>query len=261
MPDQEREPNLEEVEFDADQYIDTVRNAYRHGVITYVGKRNEDQQLIAELISDEANQYLDMQASSALSFSGVSVANPHESNQIAADLLDEQDAESYKEMRDSFRQVAVAIAIATERGEGRHDTKGRKINSLIGLSDEDRVKFYDSLFSDFQDLNALRFGASGSGVRETRFVGLPDEETNEYQTIFVDPDKQTPERASGSRLVKGYREEMMGRWLITAAGKLSPSEYMSLRKEFPETDKSDFDRIVSSSRDAEAALEGDEEEL
>jgi len=259
----EQEPNPPDA-FDAHDYIDSVRDAYRHGNITYVGTRNEDQQLIAGLIADEVNQYLDLQTSAVLSMSGVEIKNPYEGTIVAEDMLDSEDRKSYSEMRDAFRQLTVAIAIATERAErdGKRDTHGNRITSLLGLSDESRVAFYDALFSDFQELNALRFGAAGSGVKQHRLIGAPDPDTNEYQTVEVDPDKQDLTRVVGSRRAKGYRENMMkdGRWLISAAGKVSPNEYIALRKEFPEVDKSEFDRVISSSRNAEAVLVGQEED-
>lgn len=233
----------------AANYVDTVREHYREGHGEYRGRRTPEQQLIAEVTSDEAHLLLDGVFQGILSLSGV-VYEP-----VQDAMLQKKQSEplkagfSWNDYRGEFERLLVGFAVLSSRLE----RDGYKVKSYADLRAEDRIKVASSLLSDFMHHNTLRFGVEGSGVKKTEFkTRYTDEGDVERIRITTDKDKAKSERE--------IEENMMTRKYSSGiaahpAAKMSPKEYVELRREYPEVDKDMFDQIVSAYIDARSTLE------
>lgn len=233
----------------AASYVDTVREHYREGHGEYRGRRDPGQQLIAEVTSDEANLLLDGVFQGILSLSGVT----YEPVQDA--MLEKKQNEplkagfSWNDYRSEFERLLVGFAVLSSRLE----RDGYKVKSYADMRADDRMKVASALLGDFMHHNTLRFGVEGSGVNKTKFKTI-DTKDGDVERIRITSDK---DKAKSEREIE---ENMMTRKYSSGiaahpAAKMSPREYIELRKEYPEIDKDMFDQIVSAYIDARNALE------
>lgn len=238
--------------FDAKDYLAQVREAYQDNILKYEGRRSEDQAVIAECLSDEADEHINI---GLAAFSNMKSPLPPTEARIEKHISSQEEGERYFEifnqMKAAFRQVYVAIGISTMRAEEGNivDTDKKPIRSLWGLSNEERIEVMQQLFNDFQEHNALQFGAIGSGAKKRVMHGELDEDGN-YVYVEVDRDKVSIDRLLGVMATTPYTYGTIGHSpLVHTAGKLSPADRNSLRREYPDVPKDVFDRLVNSHRD------------
>lgn len=226
----------------AHEYIQAVREHYRHGAASYQGNRNEDQRLIAELAADEARLLVDGAMAGIVALGGAELPYVYEKVESAG--------LTWTKFRSEFERLMAGFGVITNRLNRGDPT----IPSYIELDEESRAKVGSALLADFLEHNALRFGVDSSGISRT---ARRHNDEGEIEIVRFDPDK-TKWDTELERNIKrrGLTSTSVdGRPTTHAAGKLSPREYKSLRKEFPEYDKDTFDQIVGSSRNARKVFE------
>lgn len=222
----------------AERYVEDVREHYRNNDAAYKGRRNNDHlQLIVEVTSDEARAIADGVMLGILTLGGIdTIEHPPTDN----DEVPIIGGRSWKEFRGAYEHLLVDFGILTYRLHA----KGFNVPSYSDMSEGDRLKTASVLFSDFLSHNALRFGVDTAGVPKTERKVRHPEDGGTPIPYYVTSDK---DRAISERQVieniakKGFR--LPGS--VHPAGKISPKEYVRLRREFSEKDKDDFDRDVS----------------
>ena len=114
-----------------------------------------------------------------------------------------------------------------------------------------------TLFGDFMQHNNLRFGVESAGVKtvtKTREY-TPHFESSEIVRRVVDKDKA----AHQSEVHRNMRRRgFTGEDVAHPALKLSPKEYIDLRRSYSELNKDEFDLIISNAINARARLESRE---
>jgi hypothetical protein len=261
--------SLQEQAIAPERYLETVVGLYRESDGDYRGRRNEDQQLIAEYASEEADEYFDGALLGTLSLARIMNLSlivptvPEEDAQRQITLGDLADGESLHEMRSAWRQLWVGMNVITNRLKRDSEIfNAQGYPELFEMSEPNKKAFIDKLFGNFQELNALRFGAKGSGVRRTKLI--PDiDGGGEPERVKFDPDvAKTLGGIANNAARRKYRvkhnanDEEAGP-AIHAAGKLTPEEFIELRKEFPEEDMDRFAFDVAYSKDAALKYRGE----
>lgn len=229
----------------AEQYVEGVREHYREGHGEYRGNRTEEQQLIAEVTSDEARMIVDGVMAGMLALGGAKLPPDYE-NKI------ERGSFSWEGFRGEFEKMLVGFGVITNRLH----RDGYEVPEYAELGAQDRMKTAAVLFSDFLSHNALRFGVDTAGVPKTERKTIYTEDGG-VETIskIVDKDKARHEREINENMAKRhYRTGIAAHQAL----KMSPEEYKRLRREYPEMDKDDFDNAVSAFKDARGELESRE---
>lgn len=259
---------LHQSTIDPDYYLETVITLYRNRETDYRGNRNPDQRFIAEYAGEEADEYFDATqlAVSGLvkMFGGKNVRHsvPDEQEQKTITLGNIRDGASLFEMRNAWRQLWVAVNVGTNRlKRDSEEFQSRDLPEIFEMDTESKKALIDTLFANFQDLNALRFGAAGSGVKRQRWVRDPD--TGRPGKIFVDPDlatgpKQIAENAANRRYAV-KRKKDAEKTAVHPAGKMTPEEFKELRKNNSEIPMDHFAKDAAFLRNmAEYYAEDDE---
>ena len=204
--------NLFEDFSQANAYVETVRDHYRNEHGEYRGRRNPDQQAIAEMTSDEARMLVDGVTAGVLALTGqVEMPENYEDIHVAG--------HSWKDFRGEYERLMVGFGVLTNRLH----RDGYSVPSYIDLNDDDRFKVNSVIFSDFLEHNALRFGVQTAGLRATKRVHN-DEGGIDVQVY--DPDKARDDRD----IVNNMRNRDYHSGAAThAAGNISPAEYRALR--------------------------------
>lgn len=221
----------------ANDYINVVRNEYRVGHGEYRGRRNPEQQIIAEVTSDEADQLVDGFTLSVLALGGLAQI-PHDADEYSIGN------HTWSDFKSEYRRLLVGFAVMTNRLE----RDGHGVASYSEMTEQDRHKVASILFSDFMLHNSLRFGVETSGVHRSKRV---DNEDGGIDVVYFDKDAARSDREIERNMA--HRSYTTGP-ATHPAGKLSPSEYKRLRREFPEEEKDMFDQIIGFSRHAAEAL-------
>ncbi len=253
----EQTPETVHQPIDSEGYLNTIRQAYQEEQIHYTGRRSEEQQTVAQLLSEEAEGFID--GGARLMAIGHPIGVEGDVAEYIGTELGEEYREKFLDMRGAFSQLYVAMGIASLRMERDdvHTSTGQTVHSLIELPDEDRKSILEQLFADFQDLNLLRYGAKGSGIPKKIFI-----EYDEYGAeVYHETDKDlklNPRRLWQGMLAKKYREEIAedddSIPAVHVAGKMSPDEYRRLRKSYPDMQKDKFDTITGLSQNARQKL-------
>ncbi len=220
---------------DAEQYIETVREHYRNEHGAYSGRRNEEQQLIAEVTADEARTIADGVLLGLYALSG------NVDIEMTPELEENVQVGGYKwkDYRGEFERLLVGFGVITNR----LNRDGFEVPSYADLRAEDRSKAASVLFSDFMRHNALRFGIETAGLHRSNVKRRHTEDGGiEVVSTIYDPDKARSDTEIERNVKKrGYTTDVAAH----PALKISPEEYLRLRKEYPEIDKDDFDRDIS----------------
>ena len=229
-------PHFESME-SANGYVEAVREHYRNGDGEYRGRRNQEQQIIAEITSDEAQRIVDGSILGLLSIAGnTSLPQDYEQTEIGN--------HTWNDFRSEFGRLLVGFAVLTNRLE----RDGYDVFGYANLHEQDRMKAASVLLSDYMAHNALRFGVDTSGVMRSKRVPNDD---GGMDVVFYDIDKAKHQREIERNLAD---KSFCSGPATHPAGKLSPSMYKQLRKEFPEVDKDKFDYIIGFYSDAAEAL-------
>lgn len=151
----------------------------------------------------------------------------------------------FEDMVQSFLQLYAGMATLThrlERDNPQFQQSGYQ--RIAALSDKERAIVAAQLFKDFQDFNALRFGAESAGV--TRKVRKQDAE-GEIVEISKDADLASND-AQIAQIAshETYRENIA----MHPAGKLSPDQARALRQQNRHLDRDEFYTQLWSARDA-----------
>lgn len=229
----------------AEQYVEVVREHYREGHGEYRGRRTEDQQLIAEVTSDEARMIVDGAMAGILAVSG---------SKVPRDFDDgvERGGHTWSDFRGEFERLLVGFGVLTNRLH----RDGFEVPEYAELGTNDRMKAASVLFGDFLAHNALRFGVDTAGIPKTERTKIfTDDGGVETISKIVDKDKAKNDREISQNMEK--RKYSAG-FAAHQAGKISPEEYKRLRREYPEMDKDDFDTAVSAYIDVRGELESRE---
>jgi len=222
----------------AEEYVETVREHYRNGDGQYRGTRNEEQQEIAEITSNEARVFVDGTMAGLLAIGGSIMPEDYETTVKKVGY-------EWKDFRAEFEKLLVGVSIITQRLH----RDGYGIESYLDLDNELRDAVTSHVFSDFLAHNALRFGVDTAGLRKSRMQRVPTEDGGmDHVVVVVDKDKAKTEKELALNMVdRGYRTGKAQH----AAAKISPAKYKSLRRSYPEMDKTAFDREVSFYQDVE----------
>lgn len=232
-------PNLYPELDEARQYVETVRELYREGKASYAGRRNEEQEVIAELAGEEARLMVDGAAA------GIAIITNSELSDDFEDI--EYAGIPWKKFRGEFERLLIGFGVITNR---LHRDEAYDIPDYLELDDETRHKTAAVLFNDFLAHNALRFGVDGSGVRRSYSRHTEDGGiVREIRDIDVARSEKELRHNMASR---GYHSGVS----THAAGKMSPDAYRHLRRQFPEAEieKDKFDQGASGYRNFEAEL-------
>ncbi len=240
----EQKAKFENIE-QAEHYVEDVRSHYREEDASYRGRRTPDQELIAEVTSDEARIIADGVLLGMLSISG----NGGE--------LSEDDTQEFKvgghtweEFRTEYERILVGFGVITNRLE----RDGYDVDSYSDMSLSDRLKVASVLFSSYLGHNALRFGVESAGIKHS--IGIDVNLRTDgvaKQWVRVDKDKaRDPRMIKRNMRKRGFTS---GPRNISPAAKMSEADYITLRRAFPDVPKDDFDTIVSFSTDARKELE------
>jgi hypothetical protein len=219
---------------ESEHYIEAVRTLYRDGKGEYRGRRNEEQQLIAEVTIDEARLIVDGALAGILA---LGIGGP-----VEIKIDDEKPIRgnfSWSDYRNEFSRALVGFGVITNRLE----RDGFEVPSYADLPASARMQVASALFHDFNAHNALRFGVQTAGVRKTEFktVYTDDGGVNRL-AIQSDRDKAPSERAIDTYMQeRGYTTGVAAHPSL----KISTDEYVALRRQYPEVDKDAFDRDVS----------------
>jgi hypothetical protein len=229
----------------AEQYVESVREHYREGHGEYRGNRSEEQQLIAEVTSDEARLIVDGAMAGILAMGATKLPNDYDSKIERADS-------TWADFRGEFEKSLVGFGVITNRLH----RDGYEVPEYAELGLHDRMKAASVIFSDFLSHNALRFGVDTAGVPKTeRKKVYTDDGGVETISKIVDKDKAKNEREINENMAKRkYRAGIAAHQAL----KISPDEYKKLRREYPEMDKDDFDTAVSAYIDVRGELESRE---
>ena len=251
-------PQLEQPAIEPVGYLRTVIDLLRQDEADYRGHRNDDQKAIAELASSEADEYFDKVLITVLDLNRIMdptariAIKPNDEVAEAQVVLGGiKDGVTLRDMRNSWRHLWVGINVLTNRlYRDSQNFKDAGLVELFEMDEKNKLKFMDTLFSNFQDLNALRFGAKGSGVKAHKIVY--DLDGGEPQRIAFDRDKATSDKDiannAARRKYNAFRTET-SRPSTHPAGKLFPEEFIELRRQFPEVDMDKFARDVAYSKD------------
>lgn len=224
----------------ANQYVGNVREHYRQDHASYAGRRDGDQQAIAELASEEASILVDgvMAGILAVNASGV------KATELPSKPVNYEDIEvaghKWSDFRGEFERLLVGFGVISNRLH----REGYDVPDYLELEEADRIKAASVLFGDFLALNGLRFGVDGSGVKSgfTRHT-----EDGGIERVVRDKDKEPSDRMIRQNMAqRGYSSGIA----THIAGKMSPDDYKNLRKEFPEIDKDRFDAEAGGLRNA-----------
>lgn len=221
----------------ANEYVESVREHYRNEHGAYRGRRNPEQQIIAEITSDEAHRLVDGALLGMLSIWGsVDLPQDYEETEIGN--------HTWRDFRSEFGRLLVGFAVLTNRLE----RDGYDVFGYANLHEQDRMKAASVLLSDYMAHNALRFGVDTSGVMRSKRVPNDD---GYMDVVFYDIDMAKHQR----EIERNIADKSFSSGPAThPAGKISPAEYKRLRKEFPEVDKDKFDYIIGFYSDAGEAL-------
>lgn len=220
---------------DAEHYIEAVRDHYRNEHGAYSGRRNEEQQLIAEVTTDEARTVVDGVLLGLYALSGnVNVELTPELEESV-----EVGGTTWKNYRGEFERLLVGFGVITNRLH----RDGFEVPSYADLRAEDRLKAASVLFSDFMRHNSLRFGIETAGLHRSQIKRRHTEDGEvAVSSVIYDPDRaQNDTEIQKNMRKRGYTTDVAAH----PALKISPEEYLRLRKEYPEIDKDDFDRDIS----------------
>lgn len=222
----------------AEQYIQSVREHYRADHGEYRGRRNPEQQAIAEMTADEARLLFDGAVAGILALtSGVELPPDYEEHERAG--------HTWAQFRGEYERLMAGFGVLTNR----LNRDGYEVPSYIELSDADRIKVASAMFGDFLEHNGLWFGATGSGVKRSSRRHTDD---GEVEVVISDKDKAKNDR----EIEKNMRTREYSSGVAThVAGKMSPAEYVKLRKAYPEMDKDEFDRAVGFYTNAKEEFE------
>lgn len=237
--------NFDSIE-SAERYVEDVRDHYRRDHGEFNGRRTEEQQLIAEVTSDEARQIMDGVAAGimAVRWSGV-VDEPlpvnYETEVEKADF-------TWEDFRGEYERLMVGFGIITSRLH----RDGYEVLSYADMAAADRTKVASVLLGDYLKHTALRFGVDTSGVMESKVKTIHTEDGDvERQVKVSDRDKVTSEKGLEANMKqRGYKT----RTAQNVTVKISPKKYRELRKKYPEMKKSNFDDAVSFYTDVEKEL-------
>jgi hypothetical protein len=253
------------------EYIATVINLYREDEGDYRGRRNEDQEIVAELASEEADEYFDASLQSIWDLAKLGSADMHSTEVKPSEAAEAditlggiKDGVSLREMRNAWRQLWVGMSILTNRLH--RDSEGFRSSGypeLFHMDSSDKSKVLGQLFANFQDLNALRFGAEGSGVKRNRYI--PDLDGAEPTKVRVDADKairisqdsthsqqldyKVVAQNAARRRYTVQRDKDSEAGAVHPAGKMSPEEFTALRRLYPEVDMNQFARDAAFLKD------------
>ena len=244
---------------DPNDYIETVLNLYRQDEGDYRGRRaGGDQELIAELSTEEADEYFD---TVIIGLTGISRAvghtknpfvKPSEAGEADVRLGKLDDSVSLKDMRASWRQLWTGFSVLTHRLK-RDSTEFQQtgLPELFFMDGDNKALLMSKMFSNFQDLNALRFGVQGSNVMRNRWVA--DEITGRPVKKRVDadiaPDAATVAQNAATRhynAITGKGDDAI--MAVHAAGKMTPKEFKALRRLYPEVDMDRFAHDAARSK-------------
>jgi len=223
----------------AHAYVETVRGLYRDGEASYSGRRNGDQQIIAELAGEEARIIVDGAANLVSILTRTELPENYQDVNYAGI--------KWSEFSGEFERLLVGFGVITNRIHRDHPN----VADYLELEEPERLKAASVLFGDFLAHNALRFGVDGSGIRQSAF----GRSTEDGKVVRVVRDKDVV------RSERELRENIVTRKYSSgvsthAAGKMSPADYVRLRREFPEVDKDQFDVAAGGYRSFEEYLEG-----
>mgnify|MGYP005615927129 CR=1 FL=1 len=229
----------------AHAYLETIREHYLADHSDYRGTRNEEQSLIAELTSDEAQLLVDGVAAGVLALGGATMPDNYETSVSKADY-------KWEDFRREFERVLVGIGVISHRLN--RDAYG--VKSYADMNAHDRMQVASALFSDFLALNALRFGTDTAGLQKKKAVRFDTDDGGvETKIIVSEKDKaQTEAELVVNMNKRGYTSTNNGHPTTHTAGKMSPETYTRLRKAYPEMEKDKFDDMVGFVKDAENAL-------
>ncbi|MCX6727416.1 MAG: hypothetical protein NTX11_01215 [Candidatus Saccharibacteria bacterium] len=236
---------------DASHYVEVVRRHYRNDHAAYKGRRNEEQQLIAEVTADESRMIIDGVMNGIMSIGG------YTGPESALPEFYETDVSlvgfTWEDFRAEYSKLMVGFGIITNR----LNRDGYNVPSYADLDGDSRIKAASVLLGDFLTLNALRFGVDGVGVKKTTIKTEHnfDEGTVVKTKTVKDIDKEDSAKKIMTNIAEtGYRLANSQH----VAAKLSPASYAKLRHQHPEIPKRQFDYILSFYTDAAAALEEQE---
>lgn len=232
----------------AHDYVDLAREHYRNEHAAYKGTRNEEQQLIAELTSEEAHLLVDATALGVISVLHQGTVEPPKDYDHEVTKGDF----NWENFKDEFSRLLVGFAILTHRLE----RDGFGVPSYADMPADDRKKAASALFGDFLQHNAYRFGVDTAGLKTTTRKSKHTEDGGiEVVRTVIDKDEARNDREIVQNMLsRGYSTGVAAH----AAGKISPAEYVRLRREFPEMNKDNFDRDVSFYSNARKQFESQE---
>ena len=231
----------------AEQYVEHVRFHYRQEHAAYKGRRSEEQQLIAEVTSEEARLIVDGVLLGLLALSGQNVELTNEDQDLEIAGL------SWKDFRGEYERLLAGFGVITHRLE----RDGYDVDSFAYLDTPDQLRVASVLFSDFLEHNSLRFGVSSAGaVKSHKQDSFTRGGGKHTAWVRTDRYKATHENEILRNMRKrGY---VSGQSSLSAAGKISPREYIALRLAHPEMSKDDFDFVIGSATNARKELDNRE---
>lgn len=251
-------PELQGARVNPADYLETVFSLYREDKADYRGRRDEDQQFIAEYAAEEADEFFDQALLGVLALRNTLTPDkklfikPDEQAEREITLGNFEDGASLQDMRSAWRQLWVGFNILTNRlhrDSSEFTSAGNK--EVFSMVEADKEAVKQELFGNFQELNALRFGAKGSGVHRNRWdINL---DSGEPEKIRVDADKARYNKdiannaARRGYTVKPRKEGHQG--AIHPAGKMKPEEFTALRRQYPEVDMDKFARDAAYLKD------------
>jgi hypothetical protein len=157
-------------------------------------------------------------------------------------------------MRNAWRQLWVGLSILTHRLKRDSEAFGQTgFPELFEMSEVNKSRVIGTLFNNFQELNALRFGVKGSGVRRTHREHNDDGGMDAYtydkdlaldKKKLIRDDRVVAENAAR----RGYtakRDKSQALGAVHPAGKMFPEEFTKLRRRFAEVDMDDFAQDVA----------------
>lgn len=228
----------------ARDYVDQVRHLYRDEEGEYRGRRTPEQQLIAEVTSEEAKLIVDGVMLGLLALSGTTAPDDFDNLSFAGF--------TWSDFRSEFSRLLVGFGVLTNRLE-----RDKSIDiAYADLHGPDRAKVASVIFTDFLKHNALRFGVDTAGLQGVKTHRIHNREGGMTEKVeIVDRDKAY----SDKEIARNMRtREYTSGVAAHSAGKMSPEEAIALRREFPEMDADDFYRVISFYTDAREELESRE---
>lgn len=266
--DAQAEALLRQPTIDPEFYWSTTLRLFHDNEADYRGARSEDQQIIAEYAAEEADEHFDLAMLGIASLSralnpAAPVIMPTEKSLKETTLGNLADGVTLNEMRNAWRQLWVGTNILTHRlRRDSEEFQSLDLPEIFDMADTDKKAFKDMLFNNFQDLNALRFGATGSGLRRHRWVPNPDGGRAIQKVMDRDKarnDKEIAENAARRRYTAGRIKDGESKQSISAAGKMTPEELRLLRKQHPEVDMDIFAHDAAYMRDMAKNYEENQE--